>query len=121
MLEKEKRIRKNKSEKYEKERTEIIIKLNEIIGINDNKNNIILYDIDNEMVKNKIRKLVPEIRKYYRCSTWHYFKIEDRDEIGLMKSVYKNTYYELTNKRRLIERHGIKKQYIELHINKKLN
>ena len=45
-------------------------------------------------------ELVPEIRKYHRCSTWHYFKVEEeeKDEIGLMKSVYKNSGYEITNK-----------------------
>ena len=122
MEELKKRNRLEKSKKYVKEREELIGKFDGIIGLDENNNRIIIADIDSIELRNKIRDLVPEVRKYHRCSTWHYFKVEEeeKDEIGLMKSVYKNSGYEITNKRRILERKGEKKQMIELHFNKKL-
>lgn len=119
--EKPKRQRKNKQNMFKEERQKLINELNEIIGISANKNYFILHDIDNDNVKNKIKKLVPEVKKYYKYGSWHYFKEEEKqDEIGLLKTIYKYSDYILTNKKKILERDGIKKQHTEIHINKKI-
>ena len=120
--EKPKRQRKNKQILFKEEREKLINKLNVIIGISTNKNSFILHDIDNDIVKNKIKELVPEVKKYYKYGSWHYFKEEEKqDEIGLLKSIYKYSDYVLTNKKKILERDGVKKQHTEIHINKKVD
>jgi hypothetical protein len=70
--EKRTRNRPSKSERYTQEREELIEELNILIGLNNNKNNVILYELEhNEELK--LRELVPEIKKYYRTCCWGYF------------------------------------------------
>ena len=63
---------------------------------------------------------MPEIKKMFKCGCLNYFiqKEEDRSEIGMLKSIFKNEKYELSNRSRLTEREGIKKIYIEIYFNK---
>jgi len=52
-----------------KEQDELVDKIINILEL-DNENSIILYNLDNDKIKqNKILKLIPEIRKYYSFST----------------------------------------------------
>ena len=81
MEELKKRNRLEKSKKYVKEREELIGKLDGIIGLDEKNNRVIIADIDSIELRNKIRDLVPEIRKYHRCSTWHYFKVEEEERV----------------------------------------
>jgi hypothetical protein len=60
---------KLKSILYKKEQDELLNKIINILEL-DNENSIILYNLDNDKIKqDKILKLIPEIRKYYRFST----------------------------------------------------
>ena len=60
---------KLKSLLYKKEQDEITDKIINILEL-DEKNSIILYDLDNDKTKQyKILELIPEIRKYYSFST----------------------------------------------------
>ena len=60
---------KLKSILYKKEQDEIIDKIIKILELDEN-NSIILYNLDNNIVKQEeILKLIPEIRKYYSFST----------------------------------------------------
>lgn len=56
---------KLKSILYKKEQDELVDKIINILEL-DNENSIILYDLDNDKIKqDKILELIPEIRKYY--------------------------------------------------------
>ena len=56
---------KLKSILYKKEQDELVDKIINILEL-DNENSIILYNLDNDKIKqNKILELIPEIRKYY--------------------------------------------------------
>ena len=60
---------KLKSILYKKEQDELVYKIINILDL-DNENSIILYNLDNDKIKqDKILKLIPEIRKYYSFST----------------------------------------------------
>ena len=60
---------KLKSILYKKEQDELLNKIINILDL-DNENSIILYNLDNDKIKqDKILKLIPEIRKYYSFST----------------------------------------------------
>jgi hypothetical protein len=65
------KIKKGKKEPaidYQNQK-ELVKELNRLIGLDDEKNHIILYELEhNEKLKEKIRELVPEIRKYYRTA-----------------------------------------------------
>lgn len=111
-----KRNRPSKEQRYQKEREELIQKINLIIGIDEKNTNVLLFDIDNEITKNKIRNLIPDIQKYFKCGTWNYFKMtNNKNEIGLLKSVYQNNGYIITTKKKLTMRDNVKKQYTELY------
>ena len=56
---------KLKSILYKKEQDEIINKIIDILVL-DNNNSIILYELDNDKIKqDKILELIPDIRKYF--------------------------------------------------------
>lgn len=57
-----------KSELYKKEQVEICDKVINILKLDKNKS-ITLYDLDNDIIKQKeIEKLIPKIRKYFAFS-----------------------------------------------------
>ncbi len=116
--------RRSKKELYEKERNELIKELNEIIGINEKKKNILLYDLErNDKLKNYFHENIEKIKKYYKCGTWGYFSDEpikgQGNEIGLLKAIYKNDNYDIASKRIMCEKDGIKKSRTELLFIKK--
>lgn len=106
------RNRLTKKEQYAKERNELIEQLNNIIGIDDKKNYIYLYDLEhNEEIKKKIIDFVPEIKKYHKCGTWGYFLEKERggdNPIGLLRSVYKDNDIIITTKNKQIDRENKK-------------
>jgi hypothetical protein len=112
--EKRTRNRPCKAERFVEEREELINILNKLIGLYEEKNHIILYELEhNEKLKEKIRGLVPEIKKYYRTCSWGYFSKEEKkgmgNEICLLKALYKNEGYNILTKRKTCEYDGIKK------------
>jgi len=116
--------RRSKVEIYKEEREELIKNLNEMIGLNKS-NKILLYDLEvNEELKEYLRGNSDKIKKIYKTCLWGYYSKEKKkgmgNEIGLLKSIYKNDDWEISNKRVMNERGGIKKIYMELHFNKKV-
>jgi len=110
----------SKEQRYVKERQELIDKLNMIIGIDEKQNSVFLYDLEKETIKEKVREEIPEIQKYFKCGTWNYFKnTVNRNEIGLLKSVYNNSGYIITSKKKLITLDNKRKQCTELYFFKK--
>lgn len=116
------RNRLTKKEQFTAERQEIINKLNNIIGIDDVNNNIYLYDLENNIeIKQKIKDMVANISKYHKCGTWGYFLDKGRgggNEIGLMRSVYKDNDYIITTKNKVITRDGKKINSTVYYFNK---
>ncbi len=108
------RNRPCKSERFEKEREEFVKNLEIKMGLTKEIRGLILNDLEqNNELKTYLKSIIPEIRKLYKCGCWNYFiqKEENRDEIGLLKSIFKSENYKLISKRKFIEKEGIKKQY----------
>ena len=110
------RNRPCKNQKFEREREELIKELENIIGLNENKRNITLYELENNsLLINKLQELIPNIKKYFKCSTWGFFSSDPKkgmgNEIGLLKAIFKNEKYNILNKRKQLEYDGIKKLY----------
>lgn len=80
-----------KKELYQKERHEVLTKLNQIVGINEANNIIYLYDIDNSLDKQKqISDLSDDVKKYFKCGTWAYFAKTGKGERPQLR------YFDLT-------------------------
>lgn len=122
--EKKTRNRPSKAQRYTEEREELIKELEKMMGLTEEVRGVLLYDLEhNEELKEYLKNKIPEIRKLYKCGSWNYFiqKEENRDEIGLLKSIFKSEKYELISKRILEERNGEKKQYSGIYFFKDLN
>ena len=63
--------KKTKSEKYIKERLEILKKIFSLLYINEKNNTFYLSDLDkNESLQKGILELETEIKNYFASSTW---------------------------------------------------
>ncbi len=119
------RNRPCKSDRFQDKREELIKELENIIGLNENKRNITLYELENNsLLINKLQELIPNIKKYFKCSTWGFFSSDPKkgmgNEIGLLKAIFKNEKYNILNKRKQLEYDGIKKLYTELYFIKNI-
>ena len=123
--EKRTRNRLNKREKYKEEREELIKELEKRMGLTEEIRGVLLYDLEkNEELKEYLLDNMENIKKIYKCGGWNYFiKKEEREEIGLLKSIFKDEKYELISKRQFKEIEEKKKQYTYLYfmINVSLN
>ncbi len=76
----------------------------------------------NEELKKYLKENVPLIKKIFKTCLWGYFSNDIKkgmgNEIGLLKAIYKNEGWEISSKRKICEREGEKKLYVELHFNK---
>lgn len=91
--------RHTKKELYSQERSDLLNKLNNIVGITENNNIIYFYDLDNSSEKQKqIDDLKYDIKKYFKCGTWSYFTKEgNRQYLSLIKSIYRDMEYHVYN------------------------
>ena len=118
------RNRPSKAVRYSEEREELIKELELKMGLTDDIRGVLLYDLEhNEELKEYLKNKIPEIRRLYKCGSWNYFiqKEENRDIIGLLKSIFKSEKYELVSKRILAVRENKKKQYSGIYFFKDLN
>jgi hypothetical protein len=118
------RNRPSKAERFSEEREELIKELEKIMGLTEEVRGVLLYDLEhNEELKLYLKDKIPEIRKLYKCGCWNYFiqKEENRDIIGLLKSIFKSEKYELVSKMKYTERDGEKKKYSHIYFFKDLN
>lgn len=111
-----KRNRLDKKTKYAKERKELIEKLNNIIGINETKNSIYLYELENNSnQKPEIEKLLPDIKKYYKYGNWGYFSNAESkghdNHIALIRAIYNDSDYDVISKYKTATFDNIKKTY----------
>lgn len=112
------RNRLSKKQQFVKERQELINRLNNILGINNKNNTFYLYDVENSQeIKDKIKDLVEDIKKYFKCGTWNYFIAtnggEEAREIGLIRAIYRDEEIILTKKEKNIERNGTKVRSVQ--------
>lgn len=90
-----------KVEQYINERKEVFDRLLVILGINE-ENTFYLHDIDNNINKQKeIMNLVPDVKKYFICSTWTCFAKNDvkRFYLSLIKYLMKDMNYNMISSR----------------------
>ena len=116
-----KKVRRNKKQLFVVERKAVIDKLSEIIKLEENKN-VVVYDdlVENMELKEYLVDNVENIKKYYSCSNWGYFTnhlhgIIEKNEITLMKSIYKDEKYKIISCQKTLLRNNIKKQCLELY------
>lgn len=116
------RNRLTKKQQYKKEREELIKKLNDIIGIDEKKNYVYLYDLEhNEDVKKYIENNIEMIKKYHKCGTWGYFLEKERgggNIIGLIRTLYKDNDILITTKNKVITRNNTKISSVMYYLNK---
>ena len=115
-----KKNRRSKQKLYTEERKMFIEKINNIIGVNETKNNVIYNDLcENEELKKYLTENLDLIKKYYMCGEWSYFTAHLHDylpnEVSLMKSIYKSHGYIITSKSKTLTKNGIKKKHTELY------
>ena len=118
------RNRLTKKQQYNKEREELIQQLNNIIGIDDKKNYIYLYDLEhNEEINNYIKNNIGTIKTIFKTGSFGYFSNDKSrgkgNTIGLVRSLYTDCDYDITSKLKVNTFNNVKKQYTMLFFNKK--
>ena len=78
-----------KDELYKIEQKNIMHQILEHIGINKDNKIINRDNLDNDNFKNKINELMPEIKKYYKTSSWNSVKYGEHKEINALKNMCK--------------------------------
>lgn len=95
------RNRRTKSDKHKAERKLLLEEIERMIGLDENNRGVSLNKLkENEELKNFLKVEIDKIKRIFKCGTWAYFKKrEDRDEIGLLRSMFKSDKYEIISKR----------------------
>jgi len=106
------------------ERKALIEKLNKIIGIDEIKNSVFLYELENNSnLKNEVDILIPDIKKYHKYGYWGFFSndpYKGKDNyISLIRAIYNDNDYDVIGKLKTHTFDNIKKQYTFLTFYKK--
>ena len=117
-----KKIRRNKKELYATERSILISKLNNILKLEQN-NYALIYDdlVENDELNNFLNDNADYIKKIYSASCWIFYTSHlhgniKKNEITLMKSIYKDHGYKFASRSKTIMRDdGIKKKCTVIH------
>ncbi len=120
------RNRLTKKQQFVKEREQIILQLNNILGINEKSNTFYLYDVINsQQIKDRLKELSEEVKKYFKCGSWHYFiasnNNEDVQDMALIRCIYKDEGYVLTTKVKNIIRNNNKVRTVQYYLMKDIN
>lgn len=118
-----KKNKPTKKEYYKQERDLLICELNKIIGIDSDNYKIFLYEIENnENIDKYLSDNIDKIRKFYKTGKWSYFSndiLKGKDNwIGLLRSLYSDSNYEIISKQKTNTFNGVKKQYTEWNFRK---
>jgi len=88
-----KKVIRNKNKLYPLQRQQILNKLYEIIGINENKKTFYSHEIiSDELKQNKINEMTEEILIYFNVSTWSAFKkkpVVENKIMSIIRSIFK--------------------------------
>jgi len=92
---------KLKNLKYKDERIDILKKIYNIIGINDNNKTFYSHELDSDIEKQKeIELLDNDIKKYFKTSTWLCYnknRSVDRKYISIIKYILKDMLVDYTS------------------------
>ncbi len=118
------RNRLTKKQQYVEERKDFIDKLNKLIGIDEKNNQVYLYDLENNIeIKNFIIENDTNIKKIFKTGGWGYYSNDEsrgkNNITGLIRTIYYDCDYEISNKLKTNTFNNIKKQYTVLVFNKK--
>lgn len=95
-----KKSRKTKKELYYDQQLLIVNKLNNILNINETNHSFYLNDLkDDSLKQEQIFALENDVRKYFTCNKWPYFKSDIENKyLSLLRSIYKDTGHIITYK-----------------------
>lgn len=111
--------RSTKEKMFIEEREEIINELEKKMGLTKEKRTIMLYELENnENIRKRMKELDEIIKRIYRSSNWGYYSTDKKkgmgNEITLLRSVFKNSGYNVESKRKTVNVNGEKKIQIQL-------
>ena len=81
-------MKKTKEDLYQAERLEIFTKIIKIIGISKEKKRFNRKDLETDEFKQQINDLLPDIKKYYKTSSWRSMKTWKDMEINLVNNIF---------------------------------
>ena len=99
-----------KSILYDKEQNEIVDKIIEILEL-DEKNSVLLYNIENSDKKDKIMELIPIIRKYFAFNNIKAVgepKMIKRHWLSIIRQITKSRYTLISSDFRFINKDDMK-------------
>jgi hypothetical protein len=111
------RNRPCKSDRFKEEREQLLMKLEELISLDEEVRGVLLYDLErNEKLKEYLMDNLDLIKRLYKYGSWNYFIMpeERRNPIGLLRSIFKTEFYEIITRLKYTERNGIKKKYTQI-------
>ena len=82
-------MKETKDIKYSKEQKEILMKIIKKIGITKDKERCKKEELETEELKNGIKEMVEEIKKYYKMSNWRSIKTWKEQELNLITNILK--------------------------------
>ena len=99
---------KKKSELYKVEQEEILKKILSLIGVNRENDRMTRDELEQEEIKENMRKMRDDIIKYYTTSRWKTFYREDNQELNMIKNIMKEHGIEIykLEKKRMNEGHA---------------
>jgi len=84
---------------FEKDRNELLCKMNKILGFSDDGGDILVMNITPEM-EASILKLAPDIKYYFKCGTWSYFREPKvklaQPSVSIIKALYRDMGYDVS-------------------------
>jgi hypothetical protein len=119
-----KRNKLTKKQQFKNEREILINNLNNIIGITKENNCYFLCELEkNDNIKKYLSDNIEDIKKYYKVGKWGFFSndiLKGKDNfIGLLRSLYLDSDYEIISKSKIATFDNIKKQYTMWDFRKK--
>jgi hypothetical protein len=119
-----KRNKLTKKQQFKNEREILIGNLNNIIGITKENNCYFLCELEkNDNIKKYLYDNIEDIKKYYKVGKWGFFSndvLKGKDNfIGLLRSLYLDSDYEIISKSKIATFNNIKKQYTMWDFRKK--
>ena len=106
--ERKRRNKLTKAQQFKEERQKIVLELENLMGLTENNRGVLLHDLEhNEKLKEYLKEIVPDVKKFYKCGPWNYFvnqhtkEGEELSEICLLRSIFKDEKYEIISRKKI--------------------